>query len=167
MFTRAAHAAIKITVGRSRWWGLHKFGVPIKMISLSALLQSGTLTQAMRTGACGSFMARECCAFGYMYIGIQLVEPREELRRTDATIGAIRPRPAIGFGHPLSLSHVHCSPRSVRAPAVLHCGVSPPFAPDRLGSLSARMCRWRTRTLGFPRPDCLYLMCLLPLRPVP
>ena len=32
---RAAHAATKITVGRSRWWGLHKFGVPIKMISLS------------------------------------------------------------------------------------------------------------------------------------
>ena len=25
----------KITVGRCRWWGLHKFGVPIKMISLS------------------------------------------------------------------------------------------------------------------------------------
>ena len=24
----------KITVGRCRWWGLHKFGVPIKMISL-------------------------------------------------------------------------------------------------------------------------------------
>ena len=31
----AAHAATKITVGRCRWWGLHKFGVPIKMISLS------------------------------------------------------------------------------------------------------------------------------------
>ena len=26
----------KITVGRCRWWGLHKFGVPIKMISLSS-----------------------------------------------------------------------------------------------------------------------------------
>ena len=25
-----------LTVGRSRWWGLHKFGVPIKMISLSS-----------------------------------------------------------------------------------------------------------------------------------
>ena len=25
----------KITVGRCRWWGLHKFGVPIKMIALS------------------------------------------------------------------------------------------------------------------------------------
>ena len=32
---RAAHAATKITVGRGRWWGLHKFSVPIKMISLS------------------------------------------------------------------------------------------------------------------------------------
>ena len=27
----------KITVGRCLWWGLHKFGVPIKMISLSGL----------------------------------------------------------------------------------------------------------------------------------
>ena len=35
MSIRAAHAATKITVGRCRWWGLHKFGVPIKMISLS------------------------------------------------------------------------------------------------------------------------------------
>ena len=35
MESRAAHAATKITVGRCRWWGLHKFGVPIKMISLS------------------------------------------------------------------------------------------------------------------------------------
>ena len=34
MSTRAAYAATKITVGRCRWWGLHKFGVPIKMISL-------------------------------------------------------------------------------------------------------------------------------------
>ena len=25
---------LQITVGRCRWWGLHKFGVPIKMISL-------------------------------------------------------------------------------------------------------------------------------------
>ena len=35
MSIRAAHAATKITVGRCRWWGLHKFGVPIKMISLT------------------------------------------------------------------------------------------------------------------------------------
>ena len=34
MFTWAAYAATKITVGRCRWWGLHKFSVPIKMISL-------------------------------------------------------------------------------------------------------------------------------------
>ena len=32
----AAYAATKITVGRCRWWGLHKLGVPIKMISLSS-----------------------------------------------------------------------------------------------------------------------------------
>ena len=38
--TRAAYAATKITVGRCRWWGLHKFGVPIKMISLSLSLSS-------------------------------------------------------------------------------------------------------------------------------
>ena len=34
----------------------------------------------------------------YMYIGIQPVEPREALRRTDTTIGAVRPRSAIGLG---------------------------------------------------------------------
>ena len=28
-------------------------------------------------------------------------------------------------------------------------------------------CHWRTRIFDFPRYDCLYLMCLLPLRPVP
>ena len=31
-----ADTKVKITVGRCRWWGLHKFGVPIKMISLSS-----------------------------------------------------------------------------------------------------------------------------------
>ena len=32
-----AHAHIRVgTVGQCRWWGLHKFGVPIKMISLSS-----------------------------------------------------------------------------------------------------------------------------------
>ena len=40
MSIRAAHAATKITVGRCRWWGLHKFGVPIKMISLSTVEKS-------------------------------------------------------------------------------------------------------------------------------
>ena len=113
-----------------------------------------------------------CClgnrTSAYMYIGIQLVEPREALRRTDATIGAVSSPSCNWSGHPLSLSHVHCSLRSDRfGLPLLHYRLSPPLAPDRLGSFSARTCRWRTRTFDFPRPDCLYLMCRLPLRLVP
>ena len=88
--------------------------------ALAPLLQSGMFMRAMRTGARGSFLAHECCAFGCMYIGIQLVEPRLALR----TDGCHNRRSSSSFcnwsGHPLSLSHVHCNLRSVRAPAVLH-----------------------------------------------
>jgi hypothetical protein len=66
-------------------------------------------------------------------------EQREALRRTDATIGAVRPRPANGSGQPLSRDHVYCGLRAAWAPAISYCGVSPLFAPARLGSLSARI----------------------------
>ena len=89
--------------------------------ALAALLQSGTFMQAMRTGARGSFLARECCAFGCMYIGIQLVEPREALRRTDTTIGAVRPHPTIGGTHTVcfSLCAVGVEDRSPASPEFL------------------------------------------------
>ena len=59
MFTRAAHAAIKITVGRSRWWGLHNFGVPIKMISLST---GAALCQACLDGEFKPVLGNVSCS---------------------------------------------------------------------------------------------------------
>ena len=57
MFIRAAHAATKITVGRCRWWGLHKFGVPIKMISLSLSLGTGSSAELPTDAASGALWA--------------------------------------------------------------------------------------------------------------
>ena len=67
MFIRAAHAATKITVGRCRWWGLHKFGVPIKMISLSFPGRKAEVCKEKRaafkqeiTGLCATFALQIC-----------------------------------------------------------------------------------------------------------
>ena len=51
--SRAAHAATKITVGRCQWWGLHKFGVPIKMISLSHGPSEGSVSRSTKHGQSG------------------------------------------------------------------------------------------------------------------
>ena len=44
-----------VTVGWCRWWGLHKFGVPIKMISLSTRFPHATTwTRTWSPLGCGS-----------------------------------------------------------------------------------------------------------------
>ena len=48
--------------------------------------------------------------------------------------------------------------------AVRNGGVSPPSAPDRLGSLSARMCLYPTRPFDFPRPVNITSLCCVPLQ---
>ena len=129
-------------------------------------------------------MARGCGVFGHLHVRrYSNLLNRESLRRTYATTGAARPRPVVSIGLGthcpvntciaaytrlgLVLYHIAVYPRPLHSILGSLPGARRMQGARLLGSLPGHMSPWRTRYFGFPALNCLCLICLFMLRPMP